>query len=200
MRSALSEVVVLVALAACLGTAIRSIHRERVAGVHIDQLQRMASRSHVQDNLMGAQFGSLVASNPDGPDASKHRLLWILDVERCLDCLKDLSPWWSLRDYPGLGREVWVVGDPSAYDRELSTLGGNTAFKSRLEVRELVGATLPSTKLLLDPSGVVVLSDARWSEASCAWSFEGVVRALLYRDNGSEIRPYFSHGRQSSTE
>ena len=145
----------------------------------------LAERSTVRDRLVGRRVPSdflreSIGIPDDDRDVVEARLLWIVDLERCANCLTSgCAVWNALAEDPSVSRHLLVIGEGEVPDYASRALRGTTiAAASREEIDTVLGPLLPDTKVLLDDSGTILMSDSRTAASECGWSFEAQVGAL----------------------
>ena len=143
----------------------------------------LVERTSVRDRLVGTS-ASLSWLGLEEPDPAEAHLVWIVDVARCRTCLSGRSAVWNaLGDDTSLKRHVVVVGDDDVPQDARRALRGTTfTAASRQDLEAAFGPLLPSTKLLVDRTGVVLMADSRKAASDCGWNFEaqvGVLRGTL---------------------
>lgn len=138
-----------------------------------------ADEAAVRDRLVGARV-TLPFLSFDEPDAAEAHLLWIVDLERCPACLASASPAWSaLGEDASLRRHlVLLEGGKMPQAARWARRGTTVTSVSAQEAHAAFGSLLPSTKLLVDGRGIVLMADSRASVSECDWSFEAQVGAL----------------------
>ena len=155
----------------------------------------LAERAMVVDRLVGRQI-SLdflhetigILDGDRGPVEAW--LLWIVDLERCANCLNEgFVVWNALAEDPSVSRHLLVLGEGKVPDHARRALRGTTiTTASRAEVETVLGPLLPNTKALVDHSGIILMSDSRSTAWECGWSFEAQVGALRGALNSNVIR------------
>ncbi len=145
----------------------------------------LAERSTVRDRLVGRRVPSdflreSIGIPDDDRDVVEARLLWIVDLERCANCLTSgFAVWNALAEDPSVSRHLLVIGEGEVPDYASRALRGTTiAAASREEIDTVLGPLLPDTKALVDHSGTILMSDSRAAASECGWSFEAQVGAL----------------------
>ena len=145
----------------------------------------LAERATVLDRLVGLrvplQFLHETIGMPGSSrDVVEVRLLWVVDLERCPNCLTGgFAVWNALAEDPTVSRHLLVVGEGEVPDHANRALRGTTiAAASREEIETVLGPLLPNTKALVDNSGTILMSDSRTAASECGWSFEAQVGAL----------------------
>lgn len=153
-----------------------------------DRLEHAAARTYFRDALLGRR---LTVDALDANLAGRPSILWIIDLERCPDCLRDAMAWYQLGDLNrGFVNRVIVVGRPSIDDLRLFEAMPELAVleASRATIESLVGPFLPSSRLVVDERGVVVMADGRRDVRTCKWSFEGQLGHLFSLPSPVPIR------------
>ena len=158
-------------------------------GTTLRYARALAERATVLDRLVGRRvpldFLHETIGIPDGDrDVVEVRLLWIVDLERCANCLTGgFAVWNALAEDRSVSRHLLVVGAREVPDHASRALRGTTiAAASREEIETALGPLLPDTKALVDHSGTILMSDSRAAASECGWSFEaqvGAVRGVL---------------------
>lgn len=147
-----------------------------VLGAAESRAEEMAAR----DRLVGTSVPRWILAF-DEPDSADAHLLWIVDPERCPACLAGAHPvWTALGKDTSLRRHLMVLEGqevPAAVRRVLR--GTRVTQAPRRDVYAALAPLLPSTKLLVNRSGIVLMADARTVPSECTWSFEAQVGALL---------------------
>jgi hypothetical protein len=145
----------------------------------------VAERSTVVDRLVGRRvpldfLHETVGIPDDDRDVVEVRLLWIVDLDRCANCLTGgFAVWNALAEDPSMSRHLLVFGQAVMPDHARRALRGTTiTVGSREEIETVLGPLLPGTKVLLDDSGTILMSDSRTAASECGWSFEAQVGAL----------------------
>ena len=187
--------IVVVALGLSVVLLVYSFRSQQNLERHARLLEPMAQRAYVQDNLVGKSV-DLTGLAPDllEGDVQHTSLVWVLDFDRCRDCLENVGPWSALREIDNLELLLFVVGSPEpAMKVRLSALVGTKVMPtSARAVEEVLGVTLPSTKILLDGEHIVVMADARADARACTWSFDAQVGALLAANPSRAIRGLYA--------
>lgn len=103
-----------------------------------------------------------------------------VDLERCVNCLTGgLAVWNALAEDPSVSRHLLVFGQARVPDHARRALRGTTVtVASREQIETVLGPLLPDTKVLVDHSGTILMSDSRTAASECGWSFEAQVGAL----------------------
>ncbi len=138
-----------------------------------------AGEAVVRDRLVGARVALSFLSAGE-PDAAEAHLLWIVDHKRCPTCFARATPAWNaLGEDASLRRHLIVVGGGDIPEIARRALRGTpvTSLSSE-EADAAFGPLLPSTKLLVDREGIVLMADSRTAVSACDWSFEAQVGAL----------------------
>ena len=87
--------------------------------------------------------------------------------------------WNALAEDPSVSRHLLVFGQAVMPDHARRALRGTTiTVGSREQIETVLGPLLPDTKVLLDHSGTILMSDSRTAASECGWSFEAQVGAL----------------------
>ncbi len=138
-----------------------------------------AVEAMVRDRLVGTSvpLSFLALDEPDPGDA---HLIWLVDIEHCPSCLAGAHPAWNaLGEDASLRRHLVVFEEDEVPEAVRRTLRGTKVTSaSREELDAAFGSRLPSTKLLVDGDGIVLLADSRAGVSECDWSFEAQVGAL----------------------
>ena len=145
----------------------------------------LAERPTVVDRLVGRRvpldfLRETIGIPDDDRDVVEVRLLWIVDLERCANCLTGgFAVWNALAEDRSVSRHLVVVGEMEVPDHASRALRGTTiAAASREEIETVLGPLLPDTKALVDHGGTILMSDSRAAASECGWSFEAQVGAL----------------------
>lgn len=175
------EVAIILAL---LATTVMAVHQFRGREAAVEQvfgLTPNAARAVSQDQLIGRALALRDIAPASVPEDTRHMFLWVVDLDRCFGCFDSVAQWARLELLLNYRFRLLLVGAPNpqvkARLRVLSKT--STAIVTREEARRLIGNTLPSTKLLLNEEGVVLLADSRSSGQNCGWNFEAQVGALV---------------------
>lgn len=161
------------------------------ARVALESRSSSYARISFQDRIIGSavDLRRLGGITNLGPAAGRPALIWVIDLDSCHSCF-DTVTWWMeleqrLADHDLVLLLAGEATSPGIQAR-IRILGRTKVVEvHRDSVVEEVGATLASTKILLDDSGVVLLADSRSSGQECGWSFEaqvGVLRGLPVAD------------------
>lgn len=151
-------------------------------------------RALTHDRLIGSRIDvsslGLDASAWAGARSGRPSILWILDLERCFGCIDELGAWSRLEQSGEFEMFLFLIGETTpAVEARLRVLRRTVVTTTtRPAVQAALGAILPSTKVLLDPSGIALLVDSRASRPDCGWSFEAQVGALSGLNSPHEIR------------
>lgn len=145
-----------------------------------------AERSSALDRLLGRRvpltfLAEITEVEEQGRDVAESHLLWIVDLERCATCLSERFAIWNmLAEDSAVSRHLLVLGDEGLPQFARRALRGTTIITSlsRERIDAVFGPLLPNTKVLLDRSGVILMSDSRTEGTKCGWSFEAQVGAL----------------------
>lgn len=186
IEGAKRELASIAALAMAVTVAVVAVRSERALRQQVVRMEKHVARAYVQDRLVGTTIdGAALAfgDEPPGHAIAERTVLWILDLERCPECLDELGPWTRLEKLDGHAFSLVLVGLPSpAHLTKLRVMKHTHVLVSTREhVREAVGTVLPNTKMLLDDAGLVILVDSRESAAGCGTTFEGQVGAVAGR-------------------
>lgn len=186
MRRRTYEMATLGLLLVCAVWVGRLASQNRELGATVATVGSLAERSSVRDRLIGTvvPLSSLGLEEATAADA---HLVWVVDVARCVRCLdRNVGPWNALAVDSSLQRHVVLYGAERLQLGALRALRGTKLTSaSREELDSTLGPLLPSTKLLIDAAGTVVMADSRTIASGCRWSFEaqlGVLRGIFTTD------------------
>jgi len=145
----------------------------------------LLSRTLIQDRLVGMPMPATIFQNALGAaetDAAKStaHLFWIVDLDRCDGCLPaGIVGWNALRGDPTLIRNLVVAGDTAGLGRSTRALAGtNITVAGTDPISSAFGFLLPSTQLLVDRDGIIVMADSRTAVLDCGWNFAAQVGSL----------------------
>ena len=145
----------------------------------------LAERSSVSDRLVGTVLPLSFLELDEAVTGDDH-LIWIVDVQRCGTCLEgSVGPWNALAEDVSLQRHVVVYGDEGLPAVAQRTLRGTKVMSATRELASALGPVLPSTKLLIDGNGTIIMADSRANVSVCGWSFEaqvGFLRGIFSAD------------------
>lgn len=181
LRMALDAATIAVVLTAALwGWRTAAAGREYQAALQLADPR--ADRTIIRDRLVGTQISlsGLARAVENWPNDDGVALVWIVDTDRCAACFgRGLATWNALGADPSLRRHVLVRGSqglPAAVRRALR--GTRITAVSGRELYEALGPLLPTTMLLIDDGGTILMADSRKANTECGWSFEAQVGAL----------------------
>lgn len=112
-----AELITVAALAMAVTVAIVAVRSEKVLRQQVVRMEEHVARTQVHDRLVGTTIrGGVLAFGADRPgDAIVGRtILWILDLERCPECLDELGPWTRLEALDDHAFVLALVGSPHA--------------------------------------------------------------------------------------
>ena len=188
------EGVTVLALLLAIGVCALAVWRYARVRAELRVAGEPSLRTLIRDRLLGKEVDlrglGVARPSPESVDGQPV-LLWILDLERCSRCVGAIAEWTQLeRQLPDHVFALLVIGDPSPPLAALLRAPRRTVIvdTDRSSVFASLGPLLPSTKVLLDPSGIVVMVDSRASARDCGWSFEAQVGALLGVSSARTIR------------
>jgi hypothetical protein len=194
-RQTAREAVNLLALGIALVVAIAAVRSERNLHRTVKQLEPGAQRAYVHDRLVGTridldQLTERLSGETSLPGLA---ITWILDLEACADCFNNIGGWSRLERLTDYELVLFLLGEPSG------RVQGQLASLTRTDVRNIsrdqlvatLGYVLPSTKLLLNADGFILLVDSRSTAQDCAWSFEAQLGAIEGVVNANAIRGGF---------
>jgi len=186
---------IIVVLAVCL-IAIGT-YRTRLLEAS-DTLSRMApsaAHSVLRDRLLGTPIDltRLLGAEPVATEQPM-LALWILDVDKCQDCLSTAAAWDRIGTSETVHAIIGTVGHLTADDaRRLDALSNaDHRALNRDSVHGVLGTLPSSTKFLLEDQGTVILMDGRDDVKSCKWSFEGQVGTVLGLNTSRMIRGHYA--------
>ncbi|MDE2661483.1 MAG: hypothetical protein OXI39_00560 [Gemmatimonadota bacterium] len=178
LRQRSYETVVLALLVGCAVWVGKLVSQHRELAVMVAATGSLAERSSVRDRLVGAVL-PLSFLKIDEAESGGDHLVWIVDVERCRTCVEgNVGPWNALAEDMSLQRHVVLYGDQGLPAVAQRALRGTTVMSATRELASALGPILPSTKLLIDGSGTIIMADARDDASVCGWSFEAQVGSL----------------------
>lgn len=191
------DLLALAALALAMLAAVQHYRRVLEATQVIERTGPGYARAAVQDALIGRtiDLGRLgIAPDPAEAGAEAPRrpaLIWVLDLDRCQGCFDSVTEWAQLERLAEHDRHMVLTGEPTSdVLARLRVLRATSVVRNlRDSVTALLGPTLANTKLLVDPTGIILLADSRSSGQDCGWSFEAQVGALRGLGSAARIRP-----------
>lgn len=163
-----------------------------------ERLESSALRTAIRDAAIGRPLPPLRLRDLEGAD---HRLgapgrphaIWIVDTERCPNCLEDAPAWNRLAARtPGLKTTLVLVGmdDRQATNAvRLKRIRTDVLVDPGFKMGGVIPLSLPSVYVLLDEEGVVTMADARSANLSCSWSFPGQLASVVGASASTWIRP-----------
>lgn len=191
-RGLVGEAITLLALLLMLIVGVTMFGLYRGARKSLEDNGPALMRARTYDRLMGTRLK--LASLTGGGETEGPAVIWVVDLDSCKGCLDTVTPWLELEklggDYDlhflmvGGGDQLTVAESRARLFRRT-----NVMRKPRDSIFAALGPTLPSTKLLVDPNGIILLVDSRSSGQECGWSFEAQVGALLGLETAHGIRP-----------
>lgn len=180
-RMALDAITIVVVLtAAALGWRTAATGREYHAALQLADPH--ADRTIIRDRLVGTQVSlpGLTRAVENRPNDNGADLIWIVDTDRCAGCFgRGLATWSALGADSSLRRHMLVRGSqglPAGVRRALR--GTRITTVSGQELHKALGPLLPTTMLLIDGEGTILMADSRKANTECGWSFEAQVGAL----------------------
>jgi hypothetical protein len=176
------ELATISALIVAVSLAVVSFVRFQAAEARLETVSASLSRLEIHDRLIGESLdiGRLMKRPLRAPVGGR-LVIWIVDLDHCGGCLGDIGGWKRLESLSGVELAVLYVADGGVQDlgSPFRALQGTVVERvTRRSVSSVLGPLLPSTKLLLDQNGTILLADSRRSN-SCNWSFDALVEALL---------------------
>jgi hypothetical protein len=184
------EAFTIAALAITTLAAIRSHDLYEKARLRLETVAPSYLRSTIQDRLIGSRLD--LDFVPIGESQRPYSLVWIVDLDLCEGCIDSVVEWTVLDRLDGYARYLVLTGSRSGASvvraRRRALASTTIVPATREAVRSAVGQLLPSTKLLLDSTGVVLMADTRTSGQLCGWSFDAQVGALMGVTPVSRIR------------
>lgn len=189
--SKLADVVVGCALIAGMVTAWHArtavaAEREQLAAIAPDAL-----RTRLQDRLTGQRvdLAALTGKQGSGRRAAP-AIVWLLDPQACPHCLDSAAEWSRLAVRAPHDMLLLVLDADTASLPPIARSLARTRIVRVPAARaeQQLGPLLPSTRLVLDSDGTVLLVDSRAGGSRCEWSFAGQVTALLNLDTAAVIR------------
>lgn len=177
MRNWLVALVLLIGLVALVNLS-RQLHSTQQM---LRRASTVAESAALRDRLMGRSLGGEPLFSAVTSATEKVTALWILRLEECIDCLSMASEWDRLGRSQVIDAVIVMVGTPSAHDaRRLAALSHARSIQlPSAVVGQAIGWSLPSTKLVIDRIGTVLMVDGRSDVKECKWSFERQLEALL---------------------
>ena len=190
----MSEGLLVVSIGAVVVAAVNAGDALSSSTLRLEAMSVSADRLRAMDMLVGADASvglGWIDSRVGGPDAPQETLLWIVDSDRCVGCLRKPADWLRARSIPGIRAWLVVSGTGQAkadsLARSVGITGGVLADPERIFSRTY-GTILPDTRLLVSSSGFVLMADSRYPTQSCAWSFFNQVAALKGLGDEGAIR------------
>jgi hypothetical protein len=153
----------------------------RSAEAEARQWASLGERVRAHDRLVGSVIDLRGLTGLEADSDRPVRVLWVVDGDRCQACLGYLGPWMRLRGLERLEMTVIPIGSPPEDVRAALRVLRATVHSDidRTQVEEAFGWLPASTKILLDPEGMVLLVDGRHDRASCDGAFERAVESIL---------------------
>ncbi len=159
-------------------------------------LSQRAERQQFVDRHTGTTLPPLTATSAAGPAEpivvlGQKQILWILDPERCFNCMREIRTWNFVADAPELAATIVLTNTDS---EEAASIQNELDIRGRVlhdptgTVAAVLQLRLAASRLLLGEDGTVMLADARYPGNTCAWSFEGQVASLLDLDLPVQVR------------
>jgi hypothetical protein len=189
LRAIIRESLWILAIAGTTSMALLMTTRANQARSTVRLMTAGYQRALVQDRLIGMKL-NLAALGAQPPQLDQFSLAWFVDLGHCTGCFDSLNDWAHLEQDEHLNLVLFVAGDTEpAVEKRLRVLRRTAVVRTgRSFVRDVLGFTLPNTKLMVDPTGTVVLADSRYSGQECGWSFEVQVAVLRGLERVRAIR------------
>ena len=193
LRHGAYETIVFGLLVGCAVWVGKLVSHNRELGEVLAVTGSLAERSIVRDRLVGTVLPLSFLELDEVGTENKH-LVWIVDVQRCVTCLDgNVGPWNALAEDMSLQRHVVLYGDEGLPGVSQRALRGTKVTSATHELAVALGPILPSTKLLIDGNGTVLMADSRTNASVCGWSFEaqvGSLRGILSTNTIRNQRPH----------
>ena len=144
-------------------------------------LESQAAKASAHDRISGTVLDLANLLEDSDQSGEVATAIWIVDGSRCWNCFGYLGPWVRLKAFDEIATKVLVVGGPltEAYG-VFRTLGSDVQIRAdRGVVDDLLGPIPPSTKILVDSRGTVLVFDGQQSRASCDGAFERIAEAVV---------------------
>jgi|GEM_PF-4043816 len=174
-----------IADAAMVVALLAGIYRLSEMSEYTDGLETALSASAVtqvradfRDRAMGR---SLDLDRLEIPNSAGAVLYWHIDFERCTRCFNSIATWNHLASSGRVLSVFSYSGTPDASAlRAIHSMSGTEIREiPQTRFQEAVGASLASSKILLDASGSVLLADTRYGGQECGWSFDEAAMRFL---------------------
>lgn len=159
------------------------------------------ARAHAVDLFAGRTLSDSVLSwlgvQAGKRDPHKLTMVWIVDAKDCVGCLGNPGPWNSLARTAGatLDSRLVMAGVGHGVAVQIARRAGVASRVSADSTRWLQHherGFLPSTKLLINGRGEVLVIDGGYRGAGCSETFERVVAAFLSANGSGEKSVQFS--------
>lgn len=176
-----TELATMLALIVALALGAASFARLQAAEGRLEIVSASLSRLEIHDRLIGESLNTRRLMQDPLRLPAGRLILWIVDLDRCEGCVDDLGGWRRLESLDGVELAVLYVVESDARDPGSPFRALHETVVERVTreaVSSALGSLLPSTKLLLDRNGTILLADSRRS-GGCSWSFDALVLALL---------------------
>jgi len=175
--------------AASLGAAV-VIQSNRLSELTSDRqlLLRDATRIRAVDALIGQRLPEDWmdgrALHPSGA------IVWVVTPRSCPGCLSDLQAWNALAKR-GVPTRLVLIG---VDDSEARVIAARSRIASAVTVVPGTPLSnglsfLPSTKVIVSPSGEIAFVDARYPAQACGWDLESSSAMFLVQHSNTQTIP-----------
>ncbi|MDT8368160.1 MAG: hypothetical protein RQ745_03060 [Longimicrobiales bacterium] len=174
----IADIAVVVALGTGLLSAIGLTRYSRRLETALDAAATTHVRAAFRDRMMAAWVD---LSYLDLDSVDRPTLYWHVDFDRCDGCFNSIATWNALAADARIRTVLSYSGTPDASGlRAIRTMTDTDVLPvPERDVQGTFGGSLASSKLLLDPAGVVLLADTRYGSQVCGWSFDDAVMQVL---------------------